>query len=353
MLKLVIYTKIVTLKKVLFKVMVIFLYGKNSFLARRRLAELKEAFKAKYDQNGLNITTLDGDKITVARLNESLGTQSMFNPKVFLVIDGLLSLKNESVFETVEQYLQSQVGGDNVVVVIDELELKKERPVKLGKAVKKTTDHKKRLLKFLMDQPHSKEYTTLGSAELLEWVKREAKIHQIGITVDAAQLLVALTGGNMWQLSLEVHKLASLKLGQKLDKIETQDVKNLVQGVFEDKIFAFMDAISQRERARALKLFNDSIQGGQSAEYIFSMILRQFRVLLQVKQAIELGQNQALMASDLKIHPFVVQKALGQARNFSLEALKNIYSRLVQIEYLWKTGQADVATSIDLLIVKL
>lgn len=333
--------------------MVIFLYGKNSFLARRRLAELKEAFRAKYDQKGLNITTLDGERITVARLSESLGTQSMFNPKVFLVIDGLLSLKNEAIFETVEQYLQSQVTGDNVVVVIDELELKKEKPNKAAKVTKKSTDHKKRLLKFLMEQPHSKEYLNLAPGELLDWVKREVKANQVNITLDAAQLLIALTGANMWQLAQEIHKLASFKLGQALDKIESQDVKSLVQGIFEDKIFAFMDAVSQRERARAMKLFSDSLQGGQSAEYIFSMILRQFRVLLQVKQAVESGQNQALMASDLKIHPFVVQKALGQARNFTLEALKNIYSRLVQIEYLWKTGQADVATSIDLLIVKL
>ncbi|MEI8360717.1 MAG: DNA polymerase III subunit delta [bacterium] len=334
--------------------MVIFLYGKNNFLAKRRLTELKQAFKAKYDQQGLNMITLEADKLNVARLNESLGTQSMFNPKVFLVIDGLMSSKNEALFESIEVYLRSQIAGDNVVVVIDEFEIKKDKGAFKGKqVVKKSVDFKKRLLEFLVAQPHSKEYVGLLPKELLDWLKREASINKVNISLEAAQLLIALTGGDMWQLANEIHKLASYKLGQSQNIIEVIDVKTLVQGIFEDKIFALMDAISQRDRAKALKLFNDGLQGGQSAEYLFSMILRQFRVLLMVKQAVEVGQNQTSISADLKIHSFVVQKALVQVKNFSLESLKNIFGYLVQIEYRWKTGQGDVATSLDLLIAKL
>jgi DNA polymerase-3 subunit delta len=83
------------------------------------------------------------------------------------------------------------------------------------------------------------------------------------------------------------------------------------------------------------------------------MFIRQFRILLQIRQAVDSGLSQRQIANLLKLHPFVLQKGLAQANNFNLTNLKSIFSQLVKIDYLVKSGRGDYLTGLNLLVVKL
>ena len=58
-------------------------------------------------------------------------------------------------------------------------------------------------------------------------------------------------------------------------------------------------------------------------------------------------------ANTLDIHPFVAQKALAQARGFSLEHLKAVHELLFEFDVQMKSGGIDADLAVDLTTVKL
>jgi DNA polymerase III delta subunit len=59
------------------------------------------------------------------------------------------------------------------------------------------------------------------------------------------------------------------------------------------------------------------------------------------------------VARALGVHPFVAEKTAGQAARFSIEALENIYRKLLGIDEMVKTGQFTLDLALDALIVEL
>ena len=76
-------------------------------------------------------------------------------------------------------------------------------------------------------------------------------------------------------------------------------------------------------------------------------------MLLQTKELAEQGLRPPAIASRLKIHSFVAGKVYQQSQRFSLPQLEHIYDHLLQTDVGVKTGQADMVTSLSLLVAGL
>ncbi len=98
-------------------------------------------------------------------------------------------------------------------------------------------------------------------------------------------------------------------------------------------------------------MLEQQLESGVSIQQILTMITRQFKIIIQVKELLLQNTNQKDIASQLKLHPFVVQKTTPQTRNFSIEQLKKILNGLIEIDYKIKTGQADGLTGLNILFV--
>lgn len=129
-------------------------------------------------------------------------------------------------------------------------------------------------------------------------------------------------------------------------------MEKLVKGNFDDNIFALTDAIGARDKALAAKLLEEQFELGANAIYLLTMITRQIKIILQVRQALDLGQSSRQIITELKLNPYVAQKAIEQSRHFSLNALKIIFDKLVEIDYKIKTGQGEPQVLLGLLISK-
>lgn len=88
------------------------------------------------------------------------------------------------------------------------------------------------------------------------------------------------------------------------------------------KLWTFLDKLSSNPKSKVaqLKLFKESVET-ESAEFIYIMIARQIRLLIQVKE----GQTQ-------KIAPFMIAKLNKQAMEFSLEQLLKLHQQLYLID---------------------
>jgi DNA polymerase-3 subunit delta len=331
--------------------MIIFLYGEDTYRSRQKLKEIVDNFKAKVDVRGESLSVVDAQKATVAQLAEAAGAPSLFARKRMVVIEGLLLNKSDKVRDGAAEHFKrfAKDGADDNVIVFWE----GQGADKIGKT---------KLYAFLSKQKFSQEFKPLSNTEATAWVKEEAKRRGGTITNEAALHLSGLFGSDLWQLSHEINKLVHYKAGRGgkllvdapgIAPIETRDVSELSRGQMDESIFALSDALSARNRARALELLERELRAGVAEGYLMTMIVRQFKILLQVRQALDLGQSNRKIMSALKLHPFVVQKAMNQVRNFSLERLKAILLELIAIDRQVKTGQADFKAAMGLLFARI
>ncbi len=318
--------------------MIFFLYGEDTYRLRQKLNSIKKRFLSK-DKSGLNLVELDGSKIAYKDLKKEFSASPFLCDKKLIVIENLLTKnKNAKFFDELNDLIKSKKIPEFIFIIF----------VEEGKP-----DTRKSIFKTLKSESETQEFNPLAEYQINQWVNSEVKARGGEIDNQAVGQLTAFVGSDLWQLSNEIDKLVSYNR-----KITTENVNLLVSAKADDNIFKLMDAISSKDKKLALKLISEQLQDvGNDINYLLSMMVRQFRILIQVKSFIESRGDFQLpthqIATALKLHPFVAKKTAAQVINFETDELKKIYSKLMDIEYKQKTSQAEPAVLLDLLIAEI
>lgn len=322
--------------------MIIFLYGPDTFRSRRFLHELQEKFRREVDPGLNSLDHIDGATASLKDLNEKISTGSLFVQKRMIIVDRLFQNKQEKIFAELTARLPKLADQANDIIIFRDEELDtKERPVKAAA---------RKLFDFLKSQPYSQAFPSLTNSQLFNFLKQEAA--RYGKTLDsaAATELVARTGGEAWLIAGALKKLA-FRTAE--NKINSELVQEMVSGAYDDNIFALTDALSAKNRSLATRRLAEQYAAGLSDEYILTMLIRQFKILLQLAAARAERLTPTTIASRLKLHPFIVKKGLQQINNFTLPILKNYWERLLDLDYRNKNGRGDIKTELTLLISQL
>jgi DNA polymerase-3 subunit delta len=320
--------------------MIISLYGADSFRSRRFLQELKNKFIKDVDPNSHSFSVVDGQSATLGSISEQINTGSLFVKKRFVIIENIFKNKAEKIFSELAPYLEKLVKSDENILIFRDEDI-------AGKTMKAPA---KKLLAFFKLQPYTQEFNALTPAQLLVFVKKEAALYNKDISAPAASLLINLTGGDLWQISTEIKKL-SFRNDEPM--ISSEIIKEMVPSAYDENIFGLTDAISAKNKKLALSLLAEQYAAGLSDEYLLTMLIRQFKILLQIRESLDANINPSDIASRLKIHPYVAKKGVLQAKNFSAASLKDYLNRLIYLDFSSKTGRGDIKTELSLLIAAL
>lgn len=322
--------------------MIIFLYGPDTYRSREKLRALKTRFINEVDKSGFNLVNLDGEKISAVEFNQAVATQSFLSNKRMVVVENLLTSGKKNSQEEIlailknGNYLDAKDGA-NIVIFWEG-----------GKP-----DKRLGLFKYLDNSKFKEDFSELVSSQLATWVRQQVKQKNAQMEEQAIEWLIGELGTDMWSINNELQKIISFAK----DRLITRDdVDNLIQGKIDDNIFNLTDAVAAKNKGLALKLINAQLEAGTNQIYLFTMIVRQFRILIQIKDEIERGGgyvNNRELARELSLHPFVVQKAMGQVNSYTLDQLKNIYSQLVEIDLKLKSSNLSPQALLDLLVVNI
>lgn len=212
-------------------------------------------------------------------------------------------------------------------------------------------DERKKLVKQLKELSTVVNFSTLTANDLTHWIKLQAE--QLGCSIEptAIDALVMNSGANLQGLSAELEKL-SLYVGQK-GTITTELIQNLVVRSTEQSIFKMIEDIVHMRLDQALSIYYDLLKQKEEPVKICMLIARQFRIMLQVKELSQQGYTQQQIASQLKLHPYVVKLSEAQARRYSEHQLIHIMNQLADLDYHMKTGQVDKVIGIEMFLLKL
>ena len=190
----------------------------------------------------------------------------------------------------------------------------------------------------------------LKRGELAGWVAKRAR--EMGIRLDrgVAEDLATFIGPNLRLINSELEKLA-LYAGDRT--ITKKDVAVICPYAREASIFDMVDALGNRRTAVAFRLLAQMRNQGAHPLYLLTMIVRQYRILLQVKDYVARGMRKEEIASTLHLHPYPTGKAMAQSRNYTPRQLESIYDRLLETDVAIKTGKLEANLALDMLVVEL
>jgi DNA polymerase-3 subunit delta len=322
--------------------MLIFVYGDDNFRVRKKVHQMIDAFKEKYDPTGMNTSVYPQEGAKKCELGEVMGSVRalpFLGEKRMVVVRDLVGDLTKAAMKPWEEGFKS-VPESTIVVFWETLE---------PKALEK-----KPLYKALSDEAkvHAYPFPQLQGRALQQWAQQRAGELNGKLNLQAVNELVNRVGPDLWQMHNEVEKLVAYANGQEVTK---EMVEELVQASFEGKIFDLIDAISKRQPAKALKLLQEERWSGASDHYLLTMLGRQVRILLGARALLDqnLRASKQELASVMGVHPFVAQKALAQAKGFDIETLKATHELLYQFDRQMKTGQINAEMAVDLTAVKL
>ena len=114
------------------------------------------------------------------------------------------------------------------------------------------------------------------------------------------------------------------------------------------------DAIAHSDEERAAHELHHLLDQGENPLGLLAMIVRQFRLLILVKELQARNLPADAIAKEISVHPFVAKKIGEQARAFRDTAqLEQIYRRLLDIDVEIKTGVTPDVLALDLLVAGL
>jgi DNA polymerase-3 subunit delta len=158
-------------------------------------------------------------------------------------------------------------------------------------------------------------------------------------------------GDDLRLLDQELVKLVTYTEGD--GSISEADIEMLVPYSQDAVIFDLVDALGHRDGSTAAETLHRLIDEGEHPLGLLGMIVRQFRLLIQVKILKAEGSSPRDVADALGIHPFPARKLCTQATCFTPEQLEKIYRYLSQTDLDIKTGRIGAETALDLLVAGL
>ena len=305
---------------------------------------------------GLNTTVLDGRALSYPELVGACVAMPFMATKRLVIVEGFwsrfepaegarakgraprISELDEKLIGAIKEMVQTLPSTTDLI-------FSESRPLKQSNPV----------FAALPKEPaklETRQFALPKPFELARWIDKRAAGKGGRITTQAAQELGRLVGAELRQLDHELDKL--LAFVNYARDVGIGDVHAVVSASQSDDIFALVDAIGMRQRPKAMQALHDLLNAGAAPQYILSMIERQFRILLQIKEMKARGAAMADMQRVLNIWSnWVMEKNVNQAQNFGQAALLHFYSRLADVEQDTKTGVMDERLALDLLVTEL
>lgn len=315
------------------------LHGDDDFSRDEELARVRR--RAEEGPMGdLNTTLLSGDDLALEQLIQTCDTLPFMGERRLVIVRGLLGAlpadARREPMPALLNYLERMPESTALMLIEDGFvkashpvyRLVQERPWGFQKA-------------FQRPRPGS---------QLNLWIQQRARGKGTQIEPGAAALLAAAVGNDLRLLEMEMEKLALHAGG---GPIGEADVEAVVSGNFESDIFALVDALGERDGGRAHAQLHHLLLKGENALGVLSMMARQVRLLLQLKDLQTRGADDSVIQKNLGVHPFVLKKLHRQAPRFTLEQLLTAHRKVVETDWSIKRGRMEETTALDWLVAQL
>jgi DNA polymerase III subunit delta len=180
----------------------------------------------------------------------------------------------------------------------------------------------------------------VAKRRLPDWVGKQFADRGIPADAEACRVLVEVVGEDPEALASEIDKLATWSGGE---PIGVSHVESLAAGAAEIPGYELTDAWGRRDLRAALRtcqtlLDRSGEPPSRSVPWLVGLLVGHVGRVRQVQGMAERGLTAREAAARLKRHPFYVEKLYAQARNYSVDELRDAVVRLAELDHAVKGG---------------
>ncbi len=295
------------------------LLGDEAFLYQRCRQGVLAAL-APPESRDFSLHDFDLAETGIFEILDRAQTPSLMAPFQVLFVRGLKNLygrgSKKEEFAAIDAYFRSPNPQAVLLFVADHLRI----PTDLRKMDYQDKERYDRIRETLGDWCGFVELARVDEADAVKWVIAQGEARGIKFDADAARELVDALGGDMMLVASEFEKLSLYVEGK--GRVTLGDVETMVLAAKQRSLYELTDAISQRDRTRALLLLHgllNASDGGEDAAighlYMLARTFRQMLIILE-KNVRDSRAIWAVLWQGFRMPPFAAEDLIRQARRY-------------------------------------
>jgi DNA polymerase III subunit delta len=333
----------------------VFVGDETFFRKRCREAILEHLVPA--DLRDFSLFEFDLSETELAEILDRARTPSLMAPFQVFFVRGVKTLfgrgSNEEKLAAIETYCKDPNPDALVIFVADHISI----PADARRMEMTDKERYERIRETLGEYCGIVELSRVEEGEAVRWLTEFCATRQVAIDPDAARELVDALGGDMMMISNELEKLM-LYVDQKR-KITLGDVETMVLAAKQRSLYELTDAISAKDRVRALEMLDAILSTGEGDEAAIGhlyMLAKTFRQMLVITER-NVRDTRMLWAAlwqGFRVPPFAAEDIIKQARRYkSKRELTRAIRLIAKTDLALRSNPPSKRTVLERLVLEL
>jgi DNA polymerase-3 subunit delta len=292
--------------------------GDEAFFRKRCRDAILEHLVAP-DSRDFSLFEFDLSETSLFETLDRARTPSLMAPFQVFFVRGVKTLfgrgSNEEKINAIREYCENPNPNALLVFVADHISI----PADARRMEMTDKDRYQKIREDLGPFCGIVELARVEEGEAVRWLTDYCAGREVKIDPDGSRELVDALGGDMMMISNELEKLI-LFVGEK-KKITLGDVETMVLAAKQRSLYELTDAISARDRVRALEVLDALLSTGDGEDaaighlYMLAKTFRQMLVILE-RNVRDQRMLWAALWQGFRVPPFAADDIIRQARRY-------------------------------------
>lgn len=289
----------------------------------------------------INISLINKYDLEVSPVDvilEDALTMNLFADKKVIIIENAYIFGSSSDQKISDRFLEYFNTFNSSTYIIFELNVDK-------------VDSRKKITKKISEIGKVFEVKKLETNDLFQIIEKKFKDNNYTISTELINYLVSLLNDNYENINNELDKI--FLLGKEDKNITKEDLDGLIIPSLDDDIFSLIDAITNKDKNKSIKLYQEFINRNEDMIKIIYLLASKYRLMLQVRLLSDRGYLESDIAKTMQIHPYRAKMVLREAYKYELGNLIKILKELDYLDRDIKLGNVDKNLALEVFLLKI
>ncbi|MGE5630065.1 MAG: DNA polymerase III subunit delta [Caulobacteraceae bacterium] len=326
------------------------IYGSETYLIDKGWENLKNAVVTSFPE--LNYTIMEGEQVKAHELAAACETFPFGTEKRLVVVRDLKLLKTAKG-DGEEQLPSGGEAQDFNEVVNNVPETACLVFLSYG-----SIDKRKKIVNEIKKCGAVYEFDRVEREELAAWIrnvlgKSGKKIgpRELDYFINATGYIDKSGDKTLYDVENVINKLTGF-MGDS-ENVAVSHIDAVTPKNIEHDIFKLINACSEKDVSRSLKVYNDLLLEGESTFGVLALLSKQIKNMLEVSELHSKKYESRSIAEKLKIHEYTVKLCIKYSAALKGAVLKAAFSKCIEAEMNIKSGKMGERLSMEMLLVTL
>ena len=283
------------------------------------------------DADKMNISEFDGKGISVREIIDLADTVPFFADHRAIIITGSGFFKGAVEDELVEY--MSRIPSDTVIIFDED-----------------KVDARSRMYKAVNKNGYCAKLDTPDETQLYKWIAGVLARDGKKIRRNTLEFFTGRVGTDMATLKNELEKLVVYS-GER-EEITAQDIISICSIHIESAVYDLLDAIIDKDRDKAMRLYDGFLKNKESPRSILVLLSRQFSLLYQTRQLSEYTHDANAIGKVIGLYPGIARSYIARSDRMDLDYWRSAVESCAETTYNIQTGKISEELGVELIIIR-